>query len=177
MLSSDIRVTDGAKVVAVAQNCQGDIEKLDFLYVSNGSIDTATSLVNYVTVLSSDGSELVDGKALYVYNVYNFANGKIQAFYSENSSLTLSKTYLLDEHGNISSTEKSLESGTVNGIAGNVITIGSASYTLASDATISHIESGANGHTVKNLTATELYGRTVSFVATGNTITHIITIS
>lgn len=177
VLSSDIRVVDGARVVAVAQNCQGDIEKLDFLYVSNGSIDTATSLVNYVTVLSSDGSELVDGKALYVYNVYNFANGKIQAFYSESSSLTPSKTYLLDEHGNISSTEKSLESGTVNGIAGNVITIGPASYTLASDVTISHVESGANGHTVKNLTATELYGMTVSFIANGSTITHIITIS
>ncbi len=177
VLSSDIRVADGATVVAVAQNCQGDIEKLSFLYVSNGSIDLATSLVNYVTVLSSDGTELVDGKALHVYRVYNFANGKIESFYSENGSLVSTKTYLLDENGNISATEKTLESGTVNGIAGNVITIGSTSYNLASDATISHIESGANGHTVKNLVAGELYGMTVSFIANGSTITHIITIS
>ena len=176
-LSSDIRVADGAKVVAVAQDCQGFVEKLDFLYVSNGSIDTATSLVNYVTVLSEDGTELVDGKALHVYRVYNFAGGKIEAFYSESSSLESGKTYLLDENGNVSTTEKSLESGTVNGIAGNVITIGTTSYNLASNATVSKIESGANGHTVKTLMTSELYGMTVSFVANGNTITHIITIS
>ena len=163
--------------MAVAQDCQGFIEKLSFLYVSDGSVDTATSLVNYVTVLAGDGTELVDGKALHVYRVYNFADGKIESFYSENSSLESGKTYLLDENGNVSSTEKSLESGTVNGIAGNVITIGSTSYNLATNATISKIESGTNGHTVKTLMVSELYGMTVSFIANGNTITHIITIS
>ena len=176
-LSSDIRVADGARVVAVAQDCQGFIEKLSFLYVSDGSVDTATSLVNYVTVLSGDGTELVDGKALHVYRVYNFADGKIESFYSESSSLESGKTYLLDENGNVSSTEKSLASGTVNGIAGNVITIGSASYNLAANATISKIESGTNDHTVKTLMVSELYGMTVSFIANGSTITHIITIS
>ena len=176
-LSSDIRVADGARVVAVAQDCRGFIEKLSFLYVSDGSVDTATSLVNYVTVLSGDGTELVDGKALHVYRVYNFADGKIESFYSESASLESGKTYLLDENGNVSSVEKSLESGTVNGIAGNVITVGSASYNLAANATISKIESGTNGHTVKTLMVSELYGMTVSFIANGNTITHIITIS
>ena len=107
----------------------------------------------------------------------DFADGKIESFFSESGSLTSGKTYLLDENGNVSSTEKTLESGMVNGIAGNVITIGTQSFTLASNAIISQIESSTNGHTVKSLSASELYGLTVSYVTSGNTVTHIITIS
>ncbi len=173
-LTSDIRVADGAKVVAVAQDCRGSVEKLSFLYVSNGSIEYATSDVNYVQVLSSDGSELVGGKELYVYKAYSFGNGKIEAFYSESNTLESGKTYLLDENGNVSNTEKSLASGIVNGLAGNVITIGSASYNLASDVKISKIEAVTNGHTVRTLNASELYGMTVSFVTSGNSVTHIV---
>ncbi len=174
VLSSDIRVNDGAKVVAVAKDCQGSVECLSFLYVSSGSVDRAISDVNYVQVLSSDGSELIDGDELYVYRAYSFKTGKIEAFYSESAALENGKSYLMNENGNISSVEKALTSGTVNGLAGNVITIGTASYNLASDAQISKIEASVSGHTVRTMTASELYDLDVSFIASGNVITHII---
>ncbi len=173
--ASTFTVNDGAKIVAVMKDSTGSVETLKYLYISNGSLGSALDTASFVKVLEKTATEQVNGSAMTVYTVYNFANGKIETLYSESASLSVGTSYLLNENGHITESEKSLASGEVTGYAGNTITIGDATYTLAEGAIISEIEVSSSGEfSAKALTSSEVYGKNVSFVADGNIISRII---
>ena len=172
---STFTVNDGAKIVAVMKDSAGSVETLKYLYISDGSLGSALDMTAFVQILEKTATEQVGGKSMTVYTVYNFAGGKIETLYSESASLSVGTSYLLSEDGHITESEKSLPSGEVTGYAGNTITIGDATYTLAQGVIISEIEVSASGEFgVKSLTAAEIFGKNVSFVSEGNTISRII---
>lgn len=173
--ASTFTVNDGAKIVAVMKDSTGSVETLKYLYISNGSLGSALDASAFVQILEKTAAEQVNGVTMTVYTVYNFASGKIESLYSASSALNVGTSYLLDESGHITETEKALESGEVTGYAGNTVTIGENTYTLASGAIISEIELNADGEFgAKTLTLAELYGKNVSFVADGTAISRII---
>ncbi|MBQ8207409.1 MAG: S-layer homology domain-containing protein [Clostridia bacterium] len=173
--ASTITVNDGSKIVAVMKDSAGSVETLKYLYISDGSLGSALDSSSFVKVLEKTATEQVNGSAMTVYTVYNFANGKIESLYSASASLSVGTIYMLDEGGHITESEKSLESGEVTGYAGNTVTIGENTYTLASDAIISEIEVSSSGEfSAKSLNLAELYGKNVSFVSDGTTISRII---
>ncbi|MBR4295475.1 MAG: S-layer homology domain-containing protein [Clostridia bacterium] len=173
--ASNITVNDTAKVVAVMKDNAGSVETLKYLYISSGSLGSALDMSSFVQILEKSATEHVNNSVMTVYTVYNFANGKIEQLYSSNDALSVGSSYLLDESGHITSSEKSLESGEVTGYAGNTITIGTSTYTLASNAIIAEIEvSQAGEFSVKKLSASDIFEKNVSFVANGNEISRII---
>ncbi len=173
--ASTLTVNDGANVVAVMKDSVGSVETLRYLYISDGVLGSAVDSASFVKILARTATEQVNGVAMNVYTVYNFITGKIDTRYSMSDALIVGTAYLLDESGHITTSVKSIESGTVNGYAGNTVTIGDKTFTLAEGVLIAEVEASASGeHTVKNLTASELFGKTVSFIADGNTVSRIL---
>lgn len=173
--ASTFTVNDGSKVVAVMKDSAGSVETLKYLYISDGSLGNALDSSSFVQVLEKTAAEQVNGSTMTVYTAYNFATGKVEHLYSAFTSLSAGTVYMLDESGNITESVKELASGEVTGYAGNTVTIGENTFTLASDAIIAKIELNANGEYVsKSLTLSEIYGKNVSFVSNGTTISRII---
>lgn len=173
--ASTITVNDGAKVVAVMKDNTGTVETLKYLYISSGSLGSALDTNSYVKILANVALEYVDGSVMNAYKVLNFANGKIETFYSSNGALEVGRTYILDENKRITSNEKVLETGTVTGYTGNIVTIDATTYRLSENAVVCAVQTNAAGEfVVRNLALSEIYGKNVSFIANGNEITRII---
>lgn len=173
--ASTFTVNDGSKIVAVMKDSVGSVETLKYLYISDGSLGSAVVGSSFVQILENTAKEQVGSSTMTVYTVYNFENGKVEQKYSENASLSVGTSYLLNENGHITSSVKSLQSGEVTGYAGNTITIGTSTYNLADGIIISEIEVSASGDFgVKTLTVSDIYGKNVSFTLDGNSITRII---
>ena len=173
--ASTFTVNDNSKIVAIMKDSAGNVETLKYLYISDGSLGSALDSSSFVQILENSATEQVNGVTLSLYTVYNFAKGKIEQLHSASSSLSVGNIYMLNEAGQITTSEKVLNSGEVTGYAGNTITIGENTYNLASNAIISEIElNSSNEFTVKTLTLSELFGKNVSFVNDGNTISRII---
>ncbi|MEE0968945.1 MAG: S-layer homology domain-containing protein [Clostridia bacterium] len=175
--ASTLTVNDGAKIVAIMKDSAGSVETLKYLYISDGALGSALDTASFVKILAKIAVEQVDGVTMNVYTVYNFATGKVENLYSESASLVTGTSYLLNESGHITTSEKSLESGEVTGHAGETITIGENTYTLSEGAFIAEVEVSESGeYSVKNLSVSEVFGKTVSFVASGNVISRILVI-
>ncbi|MBE6538612.1 MAG: S-layer homology domain-containing protein [Ruminococcaceae bacterium] len=173
--ASTFTVEDGSKIVAVMKDSAGSVETLKYLYISSGSLGSAVDNSSFVQILENTATEQVGGTAMTVYTVYNFANGKVEQKYSENASLSVGTSYLLNENGHITSSVKSLSSGEVTGYAGNTITIGTSTYNLAEGIIISEIEVNSNGEFgAKKLSVSDIYGKNVSFTLDGSSVTRII---
>lgn len=173
--ASTITVNDASKVVAIMKDNVGSVETLKYLYISSGSLGNALDTSSYVKVLSNIALEYVNGNVMTAYKVFDLTSGSVKTLYSANTSLENGKIYILDEAGHITANEKTLESGSVTGYTGNIVTIGSSTYRLAENAIICTLVSGANGEfTVRNLSLSEIYGNTVSFITSGGEITRII---
>ena len=173
--SSTFTVDDTAEVVAICENNSGSVKTLRYLYISSGALSSTVDETSCVMVLENKAHEYVDGTVLTAYTVYNFGTGKIETLYSSHADLADGNCYKLDENNRITSSEKVLQTGEVTGYAGNVVTIDGTTYKLASGAVIAGIEADANGnYTVKALSLSAIYGKTVSFIADGNEITRIL---
>ncbi len=172
--ASQITVKDGANVVAVMNNEEGSVERLNILYISNGSLEGAVDNNTYVQIIEKDAKEYIGGEIFTAYKVLNCISGKIEVVYSKLDNLEAGKAYALDEDGRITSNEKILSDGEVTGYAEGIISIDDKTFSISADVKIVSVETLNGEHHVVNHSVRDIFGKNVSYAANGNNISLII---
>lgn len=169
--TSTIAINDGASVTAVFSDRPGTIEMLRFLYITDGSLGSVNEGASFAKVYSIIGLEYVDGTVMTAYKAYNFETGKMETIISPYGSLTVGKTYAIDNEGRLSNIERSNTTGIITGYNDGIVTIGGQVYKLAENATIHSINSSL---AVSSLNIEDVYMHNVEIFAEGREIFAII---
>ena len=169
--SSTITIADGASVTAVFTDRPGSIEMLSFLYISDGALGSVNEGASFAKVYSTSGLEYVNGTVMTVYNVYNFANGKIETMLSPFGALEAGKTYAIDANGRLSNIERNNVTGIITGFNDGIVTVGDQVYKLADNVNIHAV--GAN-LALSKLSIEDAYMHNVEIFADGREIKTIL---
>jgi len=166
-----IKANATSDVVAVMRDEIGAVDTLIYLYVSNGTLSDAEAGGSSVKILSQAGFELADGKYYTLYTVFNFATGEKTTLRSLHSDLTVGSTYATDSEGRISSKAMSTTEGPVTGFTATTVTVGSSTFTLASDVAIKAISVSG---TLSDLELDDLFMKKVELIKTGSVVKAIL---
>ncbi|MBQ8397284.1 MAG: S-layer homology domain-containing protein [Clostridia bacterium] len=169
--TSTISINDGASVTAVFSDRPGTIEMLRFLYITDGSLGSVNEGASFAKIYSVIGLEYVNGTVMTAYKAYNFETGKIETLISPYGSLTVGKTYAIDNERRLSNIERSNTTGIITGYNDGIVTIGGQVYKLAENAMIHSINSSL---AVTALTIEDVYMHNVEIFAEGREIFAII---
>ncbi|MFA6948029.1 MAG: S-layer homology domain-containing protein [Eubacteriales bacterium] len=168
--TSEISVSDGAKVTAVYENSVGDVETLRFLYVSNGSLTGSESTAANAKILSFTGTQLDNGKVYRIYETFNFATGK-RATALSLSTLDIGSVCAIDSNGFITNITVSSVTGVVTGFTSSTVTVGGNVYRLSSGFSASTIGSDLSAASVK---LSDTVNRSVQFTVIGGEVKSMI---
>ena len=170
--ASTIEITEGSAVIAILNNEVGALETLRFLYISDGSFGSVEMDAEAVRVLALNGLVYENGAIYAEYEVFNFAEMKVETRLSTAKNLEIGADYRCTNDGLVTAEKTTvMKSGTIGGFTAGTVTIDDEVYARSADLVVIRVTAD---HKVEEVRLVDLFEKEVEYLTENGRVTFIM---